>query len=734
METTGFLNKVKLSTKVFFVGLFITGLLMAATLLWILPKAERTMVAARKRNIQEQTETVWSILTYFDGLVKQHGMPLEDARKSAADLIRNVRYGPTMKAYFWINDTQPKMIMHPYRPELNGRDLSDLRDPNGIAPYAECVRVAKEHGEGFVSYSWQWNDDQSRILPKISYVRLFRPWGWIVGTGMYIENVKAEIKSWRTAIFTVYVSLAAICVILLGIVGKEIGKRSPGVAVPEGSPAYTAEADSETRHETALRMDTFVLVVAIPALLILVLGWSVLFYTNLHRIILNGFDRKLFNISSVTGAFIKGEDHAAIAAAGTEDSSLYRHYVRPMHNIMQKADITYLYSQTLSEDGSHFRYVLDATEGEEHSQIGYTEDLSADDYQVARSVLLHGIVHISDVEPTDNWGLLKFSYAPIFDSDGSIDAMAGADVNIGVIKDKTRVALFAVCLIGVAALLVAGYFSIVISRKLTEPLNIISEGALRIARGSYDYQVDVTSPVEFKELAETVNTIGSTLNVTLNELVKGNEMMESRKRLYDLTLALDKDDVDTSSYALPTCAFGRLNNKASRKTPSGWITGIDCVLFWLARPVKEPLNAVKLRSDIVTTCGRLLAQTQGDPAWLKNQLQPLFVREVSCFCVYSVHEARIHCILREPLLAVVLENGRYSETIFADKDRVISIEPNHGFLISEDETFLEEDFINSMAEQHERGMASPAHLMAALQEQEGILENDLQVMVGVIYA
>ena len=84
-----------------------------------------------------------------------------------------MKYGE--KGYFWINDFYPKMIMHPYSPQLEGKSLKDYRDPNGVYLFEEMVKAAKSKGEGYVEYMWVkpgFKDPQ----PKLSYVVAFKPW------------------------------------------------------------------------------------------------------------------------------------------------------------------------------------------------------------------------------------------------------------------------------------------------------------------------------------------------------------------------------------------------------------------------------------------------------------------------------------------------------------------------------------------------------------------------------
>ncbi len=114
---------------------------------------------------------------------------MEDAKKAIAQL----RYGANGKDYFWINDMAHTMVMHPISPDLNGRNLTDFKDPNGKRLFVEFVNVARENGEGFVDYMWPMAG-RSEPVPKLSYIKQFEPWGWIVGTGIYLDDVEQAIQ------------------------------------------------------------------------------------------------------------------------------------------------------------------------------------------------------------------------------------------------------------------------------------------------------------------------------------------------------------------------------------------------------------------------------------------------------------------------------------------------------------------------------------------------------------
>ena len=81
-----------------------------------------------------------------------------------------MRWGDEGKDYFWITDMHPTMIMHPYLPELDGQDLTSYQDKAGNHLFVAMVDEVEKNGSGFVEYYWQYKDDPSRIVPKLSYV------------------------------------------------------------------------------------------------------------------------------------------------------------------------------------------------------------------------------------------------------------------------------------------------------------------------------------------------------------------------------------------------------------------------------------------------------------------------------------------------------------------------------------------------------------------------------------
>ena len=112
-----------------------------------------------------------------------------DAQKRAMARVAALRYGSN--DYFWINDMHPKMVMHPIRAEMNGNDLSTYKDPNGKLLFVDFVDTVRKNGAGFVPYEWP-KPGFDKPQPKLSYVVGFAPWNWVIGTGVYIDDLNAQ--------------------------------------------------------------------------------------------------------------------------------------------------------------------------------------------------------------------------------------------------------------------------------------------------------------------------------------------------------------------------------------------------------------------------------------------------------------------------------------------------------------------------------------------------------------
>jgi len=197
-------KRFKLSTKMMLLA--IGGIVSFSIILtWVYFRMEERIYQSKMHSLQSVTEVAFSLITEYDARVKSGEFDLKEAQSRAVTRIKNLHYSG--KEYFWINDLVPKMIMHPYKPELDGKSLADFTDPNGKHLFVAFADMCKSKGEGFVDYMWP-KPGESKPVPKISFVKLFQPWGWVVGSGIYTDDVQHELGQIRTVFLSVLAIVA----------------------------------------------------------------------------------------------------------------------------------------------------------------------------------------------------------------------------------------------------------------------------------------------------------------------------------------------------------------------------------------------------------------------------------------------------------------------------------------------------------------------------------------------
>lgn len=174
--------------------LSITGLAMLAGLLVLLTGDRRAMYAEKSRDAQQLVHQAIAVLETQHRQVRDGKLSEDEAKRLARETIATMRHGDGGSDYFWIQDGQARLLMHPIKPELDGQDMSDFKDAGGKRIFVEFARVAQGSGSGDVAYVWP-KPGKSEPQPKISHVEHFAGWGWIVGTGVYTDDVEAAFWS-----------------------------------------------------------------------------------------------------------------------------------------------------------------------------------------------------------------------------------------------------------------------------------------------------------------------------------------------------------------------------------------------------------------------------------------------------------------------------------------------------------------------------------------------------------
>jgi methyl-accepting chemotaxis protein len=212
------LNNLKLSTRILSVGLF-PVLCFSGVLIWTQSKIAEWTYQAQTVKTQHLVETAWGVLDFYGTQAQSGTMTVEQAQTVAKEALRHLRYGAN--EYFWINDLEPRMIMHPNNRSLEGKDLSSYADPNGVRLFVKMTEICRTQGQGEVRYMWA-KPGKADAVPKISFVKLYRPWGWIVGSGIYVDDVAAELRAMSLVLLGAGLAVFAVSLIAALLMARSI--------------------------------------------------------------------------------------------------------------------------------------------------------------------------------------------------------------------------------------------------------------------------------------------------------------------------------------------------------------------------------------------------------------------------------------------------------------------------------------------------------------------------------
>ncbi|MCJ2165907.1 MULTISPECIES: methyl-accepting chemotaxis protein [unclassified Pseudodesulfovibrio] len=218
-----------LQTKILSFFLAAVALVLLGLLGYFLPVVGSSLMEEKRMATRSVVDVAYSVIDYWAGQAKSGALTESAAQEAAKAEIATFRYKGD--EYFWINDLSQVIIVHGVKPDLNGKDLTSMKDENNVFIFQEMVKVSKEKGEGFVNYSWP-KPGSAKSVPKISYVKLYKPWGWIVGSGIYVDDVNAQVASlrWQILIPTL-VSMSILIIIVMFVLRSIVRPMHEAVEV-----------------------------------------------------------------------------------------------------------------------------------------------------------------------------------------------------------------------------------------------------------------------------------------------------------------------------------------------------------------------------------------------------------------------------------------------------------------------------------------------------------------------
>jgi methyl-accepting chemotaxis protein len=231
------------------VGLFAAGsVALAVTLIWL--QGQRA-IEARRLSLQQLTEVAIGILDAHKKLADSGAMPVEEAKKRALGVLNEIRYG--QGDYFFVRDPEGVTIINPKSPDTVGKVRNEVKDPKGRLYIREMTDVVKKNGQGYVNYLTSKTAGSTEMIEKTTYLRRYDPWSMVVATGVYIDDIEAELNRamFQAGLVTLVLILGLGGVtmwIARGIAQPMTQLRSAMLDLAENRPIST-KLDTERRDE-----------------------------------------------------------------------------------------------------------------------------------------------------------------------------------------------------------------------------------------------------------------------------------------------------------------------------------------------------------------------------------------------------------------------------------------------------------------------------------------------------
>jgi methyl-accepting chemotaxis protein len=198
------MQNLSIKTKLLFLVILsiavVVGIVITNSILSIYNISEANITKYERESYKlkeiELKNHVESALNTLKGIAENPNFgTIEEKQTLSKEVIKNMLYGKD--GYFWINNSNHILIMHPIKPDLVGKNMKESKDPNGVFIYQEIVKEANANKEGgLVKYGWS-KPGVDGVQPKFSYVIRYEPWDWIIGTGAYVDNIENEVKAMK---------------------------------------------------------------------------------------------------------------------------------------------------------------------------------------------------------------------------------------------------------------------------------------------------------------------------------------------------------------------------------------------------------------------------------------------------------------------------------------------------------------------------------------------------------
>ena len=163
--------------------------------------------------IKSEVQSVIHVLNTEYDRVQSGEITEEEAKENAKEIVRGMRYREDESGYFWIDDTDYVLVMHPILADQEGNNRYELEDQNGVMIIQEIMKVCQSAEKGGFNEFYFTKSDGVTVAPKMAYSQIFEPWGWVVSTGNYVDDMSLEMSQVENRIQSQFVKMCILVVV-----------------------------------------------------------------------------------------------------------------------------------------------------------------------------------------------------------------------------------------------------------------------------------------------------------------------------------------------------------------------------------------------------------------------------------------------------------------------------------------------------------------------------------------
>ncbi len=252
-----FWRRIKLKNKIIFMGISFIFLFALITMLYFIPSIKTESMEKKKRELRDIVDISISLMDALKFESENGRMDVDEAENRAVYYTGKFRYGADHSDFVWLIKSDGVINSMPYREDLVGKNISSFTDAGKKDAYSRMIEICRKSGEGFIEYNAQYKSEVTRLVTVISYVKYYQPFNLIVGSSVYIEDIRNEIFTLYIKVIIAAMIISAIAVGMLFLFARDISKPIQDIVEGISNSDLNTVLHTEFEDEIGLMVSHF---------------------------------------------------------------------------------------------------------------------------------------------------------------------------------------------------------------------------------------------------------------------------------------------------------------------------------------------------------------------------------------------------------------------------------------------------------------------------------------------